>query len=1805
MLPRITSLSLLVLIATCLTICFPTTSAAEETYLFERMWPTLQQPWYFDPFGIAQDASRNIYITDSINEKVVKLNAEGQLITEWKSANEFDIPWNPSGIAISDSQFIYVADRRHMCIKKFDLNAHYIGQWGTPGTEDGEFDFYDEATETAGGYIAVDAVGNVYVADTANHRIQKFDPDGEYLGQWGSFGTGDGQFNAPAALIIDASNHIYIIDGYNDRVQKFTLDGVFVTKWGSHGDQPGQFNFWQHHQDSNLDSTGITIDKQGNIVVVDNENYRIQTFDPNGIFLKLWGGDVTHGLILDSPGGIVIDPMGNHLLADGSKKIYKFTPEGVLITQWGSSGTGDGEFKKPLGVGLDDNGNVYVCDTSNFRIQKFTAEGQFISQIDTMGDNYWSPWGMAVDGDGTVYAVGVSALCEIEQCEHSIKKYNPDGTLERKWGEYGTGDGQFIVLEKPTDMAIDSSRNVYVIDIGNHRIQKFNPDGGFLAKWGGPDPGLEIGQFNFLQHYGAGIAIDQNSDLVYVVGGGNGRVQKFALSGTSPDEWNSYGTNPLEKLLVVSAVTVDEDHNVLVDFSHPPFGLPYTGGIMKFTPDGDFIDEYLEPGSGPGQFVRPHDLAVAANGKLYVVDHDHNRLQAFKKVDTLPNDRAIVLAGGGPYPSNNLWDATQMCANFAYRTLTMQGYTKENIFYLTADTDLDLDSNGEEDDVDGDATNSNLQNAITSWAAGAQSLVIYLVDHGGEHTFRMSGTETLTASQLDTWLDTLQNTMTGNLIVVYDACESGSFLSALTPETGKSRIVVASTSPGESAYFVSQGMVSFSNYFWTHTFNGLPVKEAYSLAKTSIQYTTDYQHPQLDINGDGISEQADLDNLPDSIYIGSGTVVSGDIPVIDSVSADQLITDTNVATVWAAGVTDANGISRVWATIRPPDYNQGSSGNPVQNLPSVELLPAGTDRFEVTYNGFNSEGTYQMVIYARDQAGNTSVPRLTNVAVNSPLRRKAIIVAGGPASGTLWPAVGNCAMFAYEALKFQGYTDEDIFFMSPDTAPDGVDAYATHGNLSYAVNVWARTDTQDLAVYLVGSGENETFHINTSETLSPAQLNSWLDSLQGIISGTVTVVYDADYAGSFVSYLQPPENKDRILMASTSANGIAQFPVDGNISFSAFFWQKVMNGANLRDTFVYVKNAIGYALQGQVPVLDDSGNGLPNEPGIDGRLARNYTLGAGIVLAGDDPLIGDICPAQELTVGTSAQIWVEDVTTTGSIANVWAAIALQGDETGVFSYEAVMLPLSPVGNGSYAGTYDGFNLFGTYSVSVYAMDDNANISQPKETQINKKVGLDLYEEDDTFDQAKVIHLLDVLPQRHSFHDQGDEDWVKFYAVQGEPYEIKVSDVGAACDVVIEVYGTNSSTLLDSQNAGFEEEEEFLTWTCPLNGIYYIRIYHFIGSSVPGFGENAEYKLSIYRPTGILISLLVKGMVTDAKTGTPVPDAGIHTSDNASAVTLPNGSYKMPHPPGTWNFTISAPDTGYPPAQYANVGVQGEFEQVLNFKIYPDSDGDGLNDAQDGCPDDIVKTEPGICGCGEVDVPTDTDGDNAADCVDMFIDNPLEWQDSDGDGMGNNADNDDDNDGIADAVEAAAPNGGDSNQDGVADSLQNHVASFKAYTGEGYMVIESPDGTTLSNCQAADNPSPDDMPVDWSFLFGFFDFTINDIGTGESTFLKITLPQNQIPSTYYKYGRTPDDLTDHWYEFLYNYQTGAQIIDNVILLYFVDALQGDDELQQDSKVIDLGGPGFSATIDNTVIGGNDSTSSGGGGGGCFISSVSVN
>ncbi len=277
--------------------------------------------------------------------------------------------------------------------------------------------------------------------------------------------------------------------------------------------------------------------------------YHSEVVKPAGTFLFKWGTQGSGDGQLNAPAGVGVGPGANVYVADtGNHRIHKFTSAGGFLTKWGSQGVGDGQFDTPRNIGVDGDGNVYVPDYSNHRVQKFTSAGTFITKWGSngVGDGEFNgPWSLAVDSDGNVYVSDSS--------NHRIQKFTSAGVFLIEWGSQGTGDGQF---SSPRGIAVDASGNVYVGDAGNHRIQKFTSGGAFLTKWGSQGSG--DGQLDFPD----GVATDAWGN-VYVADSGNSRIQKFSSDGTFLAKWGSSGSGD-GQFSNVQGIAVDSEGNAFV-----------------------------------------------------------------------------------------------------------------------------------------------------------------------------------------------------------------------------------------------------------------------------------------------------------------------------------------------------------------------------------------------------------------------------------------------------------------------------------------------------------------------------------------------------------------------------------------------------------------------------------------------------------------------------------------------------------------------------------------------------------------------------------------------------------------------------------------------------------------------------------------------------------------------------------------------------------------------------------------------------------------------------------------------------------------------------------------------------------------------------------------------------------------------------------------------------------------------------------------------------------------------------------------
>ncbi|MEM7705747.1 MAG: 6-bladed beta-propeller [Pseudomonadota bacterium] len=1245
---------------------------AKPPLAYERMLPQLKRPWYFNNSGISTDTRGFLYFTDILSFDVQKYAADGALVQRFGGEGSGPGQFRSlSDVSLDSDENLYVLDNSRQKLVKFDPDGNLLM----------------EILGISGNPVAVDldSEGNIYVLRSSEFQVTKYNPEGTELFSWGSEGAGIGEFgadqpgfNGPFGLAVDqVRGEVFVVDTFNQRIQVFDLEGNFRRLFVDGGQSPFPLT---RALAAHIDG------RSGLLLVVEDAFGVIKTYDPGT-------GGLVREFRVDT--GQVADVA---TLADSSVVISGFATnrielrgsDGVLRYSFGSAGRGPGQFRIPVDVAVDAFGNSYVTDEQNRRIQVFNSQGVLRRQLDSVSDaGSFNPRGLAIGPSGDLWVT--------DSAQNDLVRLSTTGDLiSRCDSPAGIGS--------PIDVAVDAGGTVYVLDdaSGAPSVAVFSNSCVHQTTWtsivGASDGFKRVG------------AIAAGNGSVYITDRGtdfagtafDGRIMRVSPAGVIQQEV----FDPLfngDRMDLVQGLTVAADGRVFASDL-------FRDRVLIFDPDLNPFIAVGQRGHYPGSLYLPVGLAITGDNRLHVAEAGNDRLQILAPPGLPSQDRAIVVTGGGPYPGNALWEATQANANFAVRVLSFSGYTKDRIQYLSADQSLDLDQNGLADDVDGDATVAELAAALRGdFVEDIDSLLVYLVDHGGDQTFRMSGTELLASGELDALLDEFQAANPGvPLTVIYDACQSGSFIA---PLASPGRTVITSAMGSQNAYFVSQGSLSFSNGFWGQILSGETVGVAFESASTLVSESFQDQTPQVDANANGVAnEQADLDAVAGQI-IGSDILLAGEAPSIQALSGAQIIDSGSSATL-SATVLDPDGVQRVFAILRPPGFIPASPDNPIEGLPQLEFVAVGGDEFTVTADIFNVPGTYNIAVYASDSFGNTSNATLTSVTVDNPLRRKAIILAGAAGPGLLGTAGRVNSELAYRALLQQGYGPDgesclddscDSLRFLTFAGSSGRDGNPSLAALQDAIENFGTENAQDLILYLIAPEEGGSLVLSGVDTLSPSALDSFLDTAQETLPGEITVVIDADNAGSFASALVPPVDKRRSVIVSTAAGQAATFQQNGQISFSRFFWNQVLNGARLRSAFLVARSALRYRSNSQTPGLDDNGNGIVNEF-IDGFRSRLFSLGNGILLAGDDPLIGEITLPATLTA-VATPLSVAQVTTTGTVAEVVALVTRP-------SGEEVSVNLSGSGSDWAISTEALCAGAGTYEVGVFAVDDEGATSAP-------------------------------------------------------------------------------------------------------------------------------------------------------------------------------------------------------------------------------------------------------------------------------------------------------------------------------------------------------------------------------------------------------------------------------------------------------------------------------------------------------------
>jgi len=311
---------------------------------------------------------------------------------------------NPVDLALDSRGVMFVLNRAgpenaiRLPYKRVTIctaEEEYLGEFGTGGTGKGEFWWPSS--------LAFDSADRLYVADEALHRVSVFSSEGVFLNHWGAEGKGHGQLNRPSSIAFDQADDLYVSDSMNHRVQKFTKEGRFLAAWGGPGpgSEPGRFNMpW-----------GIALAPDGDIQVADWRNDRVQRFTSQGEFL----------------GGV------------------------------GEPGEGNGQLNRPAGIAVDHQGNLYVADWGNQRVQVFSPAGQVLA--DLRGDSVPSKWAQDYFDANPDEAKARSASDLEPDVRHlGGERREESANIEKLfWG--------------PTAVKLDAQGHIYVVDSLRHRIQ--------------------------------------------------------------------------------------------------------------------------------------------------------------------------------------------------------------------------------------------------------------------------------------------------------------------------------------------------------------------------------------------------------------------------------------------------------------------------------------------------------------------------------------------------------------------------------------------------------------------------------------------------------------------------------------------------------------------------------------------------------------------------------------------------------------------------------------------------------------------------------------------------------------------------------------------------------------------------------------------------------------------------------------------------------------------------------------------------------------------------------------------------------------------------------------------------------------------------------------------------------------------------------------------------------------------------------------------------------------------------------------
>jgi sugar lactone lactonase YvrE len=531
--------------------------------------------------------------------------------------------------------------------------------------------------------VAVDASGNIYVADGGDHTIRKVTAGGvvtTLAGNSGQAGSSDGSgsgalFLYPYALAVDGAGNVYVADSGNQNIRVVSPSGSVYTLAGTAG-IAGSANGTGAAASFNLPQ-GIAVDAAGNVYVSDTNNCTIRKIAAGGIVTTLAGAVGQAGAAdgtgvsarFNYPYGLAVDVSGNIYVADFSNStVRKVTPAGSVTTLAGTAGTsgsvngqgGAALFNHPEAVSVDGAGNVYVIDTSNQTVREISAGGSVTTIAGTPGI------GGRADGTGAaatffypggIAATSAGALFVADTGNHTIRAIASPGivtTLAGSAGQKGSvdGTGSQALFAYPYGVANDGSGHLYIADSGNNTIRMATTAGVVTTLAGSAGPAGSADGVGGAARFNspAGVAADSSGN-VYVADSGNSTIRKIAaggavttLAGTAGSSGSSDGTGAGAQFNAPDGVAVDAIGNIYVADTR-------NDTIRKITPGGTVTTLAGVAGQtgssdgagGSARFNGPYAVAVDSSGNVYVADFFNATI---RKIDTSGTVSTLAGAAG-------------------------------------------------------------------------------------------------------------------------------------------------------------------------------------------------------------------------------------------------------------------------------------------------------------------------------------------------------------------------------------------------------------------------------------------------------------------------------------------------------------------------------------------------------------------------------------------------------------------------------------------------------------------------------------------------------------------------------------------------------------------------------------------------------------------------------------------------------------------------------------------------------------------------------------------------------------------------------------------------------------------------------------------------------------------------------------------------------------------------------------------------------------------------------------------------------